>query len=174
LEAIAAIPAGSHILDLPCGAGRLVMSLVERGYRVTAADSSPHMISVARDAWREATRERADLSGRCQFDVQDVMHTNYEDRQFDAVICNRLLHHFRESETRIAALKELRRITKNYLIASFFRSFALDAFLSDLVFRLRGKVRRHRVPISLREFEAFPPFGESHLKPMWCLHLGEA
>ncbi|MFE0174772.1 class I SAM-dependent methyltransferase [Streptomyces sp. NPDC059002] len=40
----AAVPAGAHILELGCGAGRVTRPLLERGFRVTAVDESPEML----------------------------------------------------------------------------------------------------------------------------------
>ena len=48
VSCLSAIPAGSHVLDLPCGTGRLTRMLVERGYRVTSADASEAMLGRAR------------------------------------------------------------------------------------------------------------------------------
>lgn len=39
-----AVPAGAHILELGCGAGRVTRPLLERGFRVTAVDESPEML----------------------------------------------------------------------------------------------------------------------------------
>jgi SAM-dependent methyltransferase len=50
-EAIAAaVPAGSHLLDLGCGPGSDAMHFAMRGYRVTAIDWSPAMVREAQ--WR--------------------------------------------------------------------------------------------------------------------------
>ncbi|MGW7072684.1 class I SAM-dependent methyltransferase [Streptomyces sp. NPDC054855] len=40
----AAVPAGAHILELGCGAGRVTRPLLERGFRVTAVDESAEML----------------------------------------------------------------------------------------------------------------------------------
>ena len=40
--------AGSHLLDLPCGNGRLSFELARRGYRVTGVDISEEFIEEAR------------------------------------------------------------------------------------------------------------------------------
>ncbi|MGW6026096.1 class I SAM-dependent methyltransferase [Streptomyces sp. NPDC055099] len=40
----AAVPAGAHILELGCGAGRVTRPLLERGFRVTAVDESTEML----------------------------------------------------------------------------------------------------------------------------------
>src|SRR5947207_14584785 len=39
---------GSHLLDLPCGNGRLAFELAKRGYRVTGVDISEECIEEAR------------------------------------------------------------------------------------------------------------------------------
>ncbi|MEU1335093.1 class I SAM-dependent methyltransferase [Streptomyces sp. NPDC005865] len=39
-----AVPAGAHLLELGCGAGRVTRPLLERGFRVTAVDESPEML----------------------------------------------------------------------------------------------------------------------------------
>ena len=47
LDCLRAIPAGSKVLDLPCGTARMTKLLVERGYRVTGTDISEAMLSRA-------------------------------------------------------------------------------------------------------------------------------
>ncbi|MER7173650.1 class I SAM-dependent methyltransferase [Streptomyces mesophilus] len=46
----AAVPAGAHILELGCGAGRVTHPLLERGFTVTAVDESPEMLERVRGA----------------------------------------------------------------------------------------------------------------------------
>jgi len=45
-----AVPAGAHILELGCGAGRVTHPLLERGFTVTAVDESPEMLERVRGA----------------------------------------------------------------------------------------------------------------------------
>lgn len=60
-----AVPPGSTVLELGCGAGRVTHPLVALGYRVTAVDESPAMLG----AVRGATTVLADVAsldlGRC-------------------------------------------------------------------------------------------------------------
>jgi SAM-dependent methyltransferase len=46
----AAVPPGSELLELGCGAGRLTHPLIELGYRVTAVDESAAMLAHVRGA----------------------------------------------------------------------------------------------------------------------------
>jgi SAM-dependent methyltransferase len=41
-------PAGSHLLDVPCGNGRLSLELASRGYRVTGVDIAAEFVEEAR------------------------------------------------------------------------------------------------------------------------------
>jgi SAM-dependent methyltransferase len=59
------VPAGSSVLELGCGAGRITRQLLRIGYRVTAVDESPEMLAHVRGA--EAVRssiEELDLGRR--------------------------------------------------------------------------------------------------------------
>jgi SAM-dependent methyltransferase len=153
-RALAEIKPGGSVLDLPCGSGRLTRLLVAAGMQVTGADSSPHMVEQARRNWQNLCACSPQYSRLVKFEVRDVMNTGYEDRQFDAVVCNRLFHHFNDSRTRMAALAELRRITRSAVVVSFFNSFAFDAVRFRLRHWLRGTPPQDRIPIPLAEFAA--------------------
>ena len=143
---------GAKVLDFPCGTGRLSPMIVDRGFLLTAADSSPHMVDQATQAWARQVSEKPAREGKGVFEVRDIMASGYADGEFDAVICNRLLHHFTESATRVKALTELRRISKRWVIASFFNAGALDALRSRVTLFLTGKKKEHRVPIPMGQF----------------------
>ena len=152
-KALEHVAPNSSILDLPCGTGRLTRILVEAGLEVTGADSSGHMVELARSNWQKLqTHDSRFNSKNVTFDVRDVMETGNADGRFDTVICNRLFHHFNESETRIQALEELQRICKGPVILSFFDSFALDSLKRRLSDAVRGKVQTDRIPIPMRRF----------------------
>ena len=152
VQALDQVAPGSAVLDLPCGTGRLTRLLVKAGMDVTGADGSLHMIELAKKNWQALRTNRSELDRDVCFEVRDVMKTGYANREFDAVFCNRLFHHFHESMTRIAALTELRRISRGPVVVSFFNSFALDAVKFRLKHLLRGTVPTDRIPISLRTF----------------------
>jgi predicted TPR repeat methyltransferase len=64
------LPAGAHVLDLGCGAGRPVAQhMHERGLQVTGVDASPTMISLCRSRlpdhqWMVADMRRLSLKDR--------------------------------------------------------------------------------------------------------------
>lgn len=62
LKAVSHFAPGSEILDCPCGTGRLLPLLVARGFHVTAADSSPHMVARAEALWRNPVGQAALLA----------------------------------------------------------------------------------------------------------------
>lgn len=171
----------SLVLDLPCGTGRLSPMIVNAGHRLVAADSSPHMVSEAANAWSQVTAGDPGRRARVEFEVRDVMASGYGDAAFDAVICNRLLHHFTEPATRTRALTELARVSARWVIISFFNAGAFEALRKRLGFFLIGRTQQRRVPISLEQFKAdaaaaglrvvdsYPTLGR--ISPQWYLLL---
>jgi len=73
------LPAGSHILDVGCGAGRHAVELARRGYQVTGVDISAGMLAEAERAAREADVE---------VELTHADATQFKsDKLFDAAIC---------------------------------------------------------------------------------------
>jgi 2-polyprenyl-3-methyl-5-hydroxy-6-metoxy-1,4-benzoquinol methylase len=148
------IPPGSRVLDLPCGTGRLTRLLMDHGFQVTAADVSETMLTTAHENITARRQTRGKILPYVNFELRDVMQTGYADGQFDAIVCNRLFHHFTESGTRLRALKELRRISRGPVILSFFNSFALDAAYRKACDILRRRTPLDRIPIAYTVFHA--------------------
>ncbi len=141
------VPAGAQVLDLPCGTGRMTGRLARAGYSVTAADTSRHMLKLAIAAVRN---DAATGRPSPRFSCCDILQTPFENDAFDAVVCNRLIHHFSEPEIRRAAFEELARICRGPIVVSFFRDFGIDAMRFRLKHALRGSVPTDRIPISLQ------------------------
>jgi len=147
-RALAGLPAGARLLDLPCGTGRLLPFLTAE-WRVTAADSSPHMVERA----CRLARDRGVAADRVEFHVAEVAETDFDDDAFDAVVCNRLFHHLTEPEARRRALRELRRVCAGPIVVSFFRKLGYDALMHRLKYAVRRRSPSDRVCISLRTFK---------------------
>lgn len=148
-KALAGLGAGARVLDIPSGTSRLLPLLREMRFQVVEADSSPHMIEQGHHY-----AEGRGLRNGTEFRVEDALATRFADDAFDAVLCNRLFHHFREAEVRRRCLRELRRICRGPLIVSFFCSFSFDAVSFHLRHWLRRKAATDRIPIPLRTFVA--------------------
>lgn len=151
-QALHDLRTGASVLDLPCGTGRLERPLQEKGYRVTGADWSGHMLKVAEQAYLQETGQGR-LPEEVRFTRQDVMGTDFDDGAFDAVISNRLFHHYPSAGLRRDALRELARVSRGIVVISYFTNFAFSA----LRFHLKAALlRRHptdRIPIWYRELE---------------------
>jgi SAM-dependent methyltransferase len=71
----------AHLLDVPCGEGRLMFEMAARGYRVTGLDIAPEMIGMA----RRAATER-DLAGSVTLEQRDMRDLPWRDT-FDGAYC---------------------------------------------------------------------------------------
>ncbi len=152
-NALSGLPADSLVLDLPCGAGRMTPFLVGLGYKVVAADSSIDMVRLARERCLERFGEQ-EVERRVRFLTEDILTTSFPDGAFDAVLCNRLLHHFDSAALRRSALSELARVCSGPVVVSFFSSRALDAIWLRVRESLRAQQPQHRYPVSPAEFIA--------------------
>lgn len=71
------VNAGANVLDIACGTGRLTKLLSDNGYKVSAVDISPEMLSVADER----------CSGQVSFYLADM--TSFCDNiQYDACVCS--------------------------------------------------------------------------------------
>jgi ubiquinone/menaquinone biosynthesis C-methylase UbiE len=111
------VPGGSVVLDIPCGAGRFHELLKARGHRVLAADISSEMLELARAAGR------AD-----EYFLADAEKTGLPDKSVDGVFCVRLFHHVAAPEMRRRIFKEFARVSKAWVLVSFYHSNCLKRF----------------------------------------------
>nr|WP_320050020.1 methyltransferase domain-containing protein [uncultured Desulfuromonas sp.] len=145
-KALKKVSEGAHVLDLPCGSGRLEPLLEKLGYLVTAADYSKHMVDTAMMSYMERTG-CSELPPSMRFTQSDVMHMDFTDGEFDAVICNRLLHHYPTSGLRQKVLKECARVSKGVVIISYFDNAALSSLRFHLKNLLLSRTPTDRIPI---------------------------
>jgi len=91
-----------HILDAGCGSGFLSVILTGLGHNVIGIDISPVMIQCA--------YETASSSGkRIEYRIMDCAKTDFEDENFDAVVCCEVMSHMPDARPVWA---EFRRILK--------------------------------------------------------------
>lgn len=147
---LANVAPSSSVLDLPCGAGRLLPLLKKLGYKVSGADVSRVMLEQARLYVGPLGENCLDETDSLQ--PANIFETGFSDNCFDAVVCNRLLQYFDEADVRRQALKELRRICCGPIVVSFLCNLALDEVTSQVSDRIRGRQPHGCEAISCRTF----------------------
>lgn len=100
------------IVDIPVGTGKLAPVLAETGGDILSVDISPQMIAIARSEYQQLGY--SDVEFICG-DAEQLSDT--VDRQFDVVVCLRLLHRVPREKKR-SILAELAAVT-DYAIVSF-------------------------------------------------------
>ncbi len=113
----------ARILDLPCGTGRVTLTLAERGFIVTGADVSEAMLA----------RAGARLGGlsapvRPTLTLADAESLPFPDAEFDAVVSLRLLGHM-PPPVRLLALSEFRRVTRRHVVLAYYDRRSLQGVL---------------------------------------------
>jgi len=103
------LPPASRVLDLGGGPGRYTIWLAERGHRVTLADLSPELLSLARAYVREAGLDEQ-VEGILELDARDL--STFRDACFDAVLSLGPFYHLPDPADRVQAASELSRILK--------------------------------------------------------------
>lgn len=101
--------AGESVLDLPCGAGRLLPLLRDRfGHRVVQADGALAMLRTADERGRGSDRVQA-----------DALAMPFADGAFDGVVVFRFLHHLPPEAQRLV-VAEACRVAGRFVVVSFF------------------------------------------------------
>jgi SAM-dependent methyltransferase len=130
---------GGEVLDAPCGAGRLVPTLLSRAERVVGVDLSPAMVAAATEALAGEV-----ASGRVALSVGSAEALPFQRGAFRAAVCWRLLHHLAAPEERRRVLAELARVARDAVVVSFADAGTLRARAA----RRRGRPSR-RAPIAV-------------------------
>lgn len=128
-----------NALDLGCGNGKTVSTLVDLGYRVTGIDFSPVAIGRCRDSFGDTAR----------FETADLLALPFGDSSFDYVTAVHVLEHL-EDFAMPSAAREISRVMRPgaYL---FVRSFTPDDMRSAK--RSEGGILYiHREPDELTGF----------------------
>lgn len=111
------VPQKSLVLDIPCGAGRFHELMREFGLRLIAADISEEMVELSR---AKGLAEK--------YFVADAEKLQLEDKSVDCVSCIRLFHHIDSERMRRNIFKEFARVSKRWVLMSFYHSNCLKRF----------------------------------------------
>ncbi len=150
--------AQSPLLDCPCGAGRLVPTLLQVVDDVTCVDISATMVAEAQQA---LAAEAA--AGKVAFEVAPVYELPFADDQFDTAVCHRLIHHMPDAEERAAVYRELARVARRRVVLSF----SDDSTRKGRSQRRRGVHRRRHALMPDELFAELAPHGLTPLaQPM--------
>lgn len=134
-------PQARKVLDIPCGTGRFIKSLVELNLDYHGADYSQAMVALA-----QARPELPDASCIIQCNISDMPCC---DKSFDFVFVVRLFHHIGISNERLKIFGELRRVTRECVAFSFFDSRSLSHLYYILKKALYMKpLNRHAVSVA--------------------------
>ena len=121
--ALLGLSPGERVLDVGCGSGAVTRAIAARiapGGTVVGADSSPALLSVAREH-----AEVAGLAPLIEWRVADCRELPFDDESFDGVIAATVLAHVPGAER---ALAEMVRVTKRGGRVAIF-DFDGDGFL---------------------------------------------
>ena len=132
----------SDVLDVPCGYGRFSTWLAGRDVQLICADVSAAMV--------ERTRERMEEGGRKErYVVMDIRHLPFKDAVVDATFTMRLFHHGFARDQMASILKELARVSRRWVILSYYRTNRIHALFR----RLKGFSSRIKM-VTDAEFES--------------------
>jgi len=115
-------PTPARVLDIGGGPGRYSLWLADLGYRVTLADLSPDLLSIAT---QRAEEDGVSLDEIVQADARKLSH--FADESFDAALCLGPLYHLLAEEDRRSAAAELFRVLKpsGVVFAAFLNRLAV-------------------------------------------------
>lgn len=140
------VPQGTHVIDCPCGTGRMAELLLDMGYHVTGVDISPAMLDVAK---RKVSR----FGGSFETLVTDARQLNSLGKSFGAALCARVLMHFPLSE-QVEFLKGVASVTHGPI--AFTQSY------SSAYQRMRRRIKS----VLSRHAPAFYPINEAELQEL--------
>jgi SAM-dependent methyltransferase len=112
------LPVSSRILELGCGDGKTVSSLVRKDYSVTAIDSSSPAVSLCRHVCTDPDRLR--------LLVADGTQTPLKNESFDVVVASHITGHLPGSMRRNLAGEVFRLLVPGGML--YFRDFSVKDF----------------------------------------------
>ncbi|MCR4315923.1 MAG: class I SAM-dependent methyltransferase [Planctomycetes bacterium] len=119
---------GAKVLDVPSGAGRWSKLLTDRGFDVVGADYSLEMLEYASEFAPGASFVRA-----------DGFRLPFAEGSFDLVFCFRMIHHFEAQAVCGTLIPELLRVSKRFVLASFFHPLSMHGLKRRLSSMISGK-----------------------------------
>lgn len=129
LECLTGLPAGATVLDVGGGHAQVAPVLAAAGYRVTVVGS---------DASCGERLGSLAATGRCRFDVGDLLALPYPDQAYEGVVCYRLLAH---SVDWRRLVKELCRVARHRVVVDYPARRSVNV-ASEALFRIKNSIER--------------------------------
>ena len=107
------LDAKASVLDIPCGNGR---------FFETFKNSSSHHLFDFAPTMVEAIKAKFPEAAHCDVREADVTDIPLEDNSVDLAFCMRLFHHMETDEIRLKALKDLARVSKQFVAVTYYCS----------------------------------------------------
>lgn len=125
------------ILDLPCGAGRFINTIMKSGAeRIICADKSTDMLKVIKEFFS------ADILARIELMQTSIFNIDLPDNAVDNILCIRLLHHIHDEEYRNAIYKELQRVSRQTVCITYWVDGNYKSYLKYLRSKKNGESSR--------------------------------
>ena len=125
-------------LDLPCGYGRLMPVLKRHVPIVFEGDWSLPLLKIARE-----TQEKDTATGKASGYLRaTALALPIPDRKIDLVLSVRLCHHIREHTERRAYVRELLRVSRKWVVLTYFDDHSLKNRLREA----RRKIFKNKPP----------------------------
>jgi len=122
------------VLDVPCGTGRFIPVFAAAGCEVLAGDVSPEMLALAR-------RTAEETGGACRCLVLDARRLPLPNGAVDLAFAMRLLHRVRDPAERAVVLRELGRVSRRWVVFSFYNRRSARGLRDRLRGRYPGETR---------------------------------
>jgi SAM-dependent methyltransferase len=150
------ITSGMRVLDAGCGRGRNLVYLLRSGADVSGVDADPDNIDRVRAMAAELS---PDLPPE-QFRSEPLDRLSFSDADFDAVLCNAVLHFIKDDVEFRATLDQLFRVLRPGGL--FFARLASTIGIENLVEHENG--RWHRLPDGTRRYLVDAEFLEAEAR----------
>lgn len=134
------------VLDVPSGAGRFAAALAQGKRKVYESDVAFEILECARK--RAKSKEVA-----AQFVQGDASKLPFRNGGVDCVFCNRLLHHILSPDERLVFLRELYRVSRRYVVISFF-DYHSFGFVRRTLKALKGRKPKYAQEPTFEQFQA--------------------
>lgn len=138
---LARLGRSKDLLDVPCGNGRISATLAASTDRLIEADIGLGQVQLGRQLkdWQRPTT----------WLNTSIFQLPFRDDALEGVVCNRLSHHLSSREAQERVLAELLRVSRRFVVLSFFDYFS-QKNLWSLLCNLIGTGPRRQAALSVK------------------------